>query len=178
LRGTTKLTLSLSLSLFAQVMSYLIHASKFRSEEPTSSKNLMAGSNVDEIAESLTRSNVILEAFGNAKTVRNDNSSRFGKYIKLLYDNNKYLIGAYTEKFLLEKTRLMQADKGERTYHVFYQMLKGLPEDTKAKLSLTEARDFAMLSNGNTWEVPNVDDAEEFEALHTALETVDIVGEE
>jgi len=159
-------------------MKYLITASSLRAATTAADSPSPTGRGVDTIAESLTRSNVILEAFGNAKTVRNDNSSRFGKYIKLMYDAEKFLIGAYTEKFLLEKTRLMQADKGERTYHVFYQIIKGLPESTKSQLHLTDAKEFSMLSNGDTWEVPNVDDKEEFEALHAALNTVDIVDGE
>ncbi|CAN0340785.1 unnamed protein product, partial [Ectocarpus sp. 12 AP-2014] len=64
----------------------------------------------------LLRSNTVLEAFGNAKTVRNDNSSRFGKYIKLQYDQDFRLVGARTEHFLLEKSRLVHLEESERSY--------------------------------------------------------------
>lgn len=107
------------------VMRYLIDASKKLSASLTGGGARDATAN-DEIEKSIMQSNVILEAFGNAKTVRNDNSSRFGKYIKLRYDEGSELRGAFTEHFLLEKTRLVRADKGERNYHVFYQLLKGL----------------------------------------------------
>lgn len=78
-----------------QVMRYLIEASKMSNGEST------------EIQDSLISANVILEAFGNAKTLRNDNSSRFGKYIKLMYDKDNSLKGAFTEHFLLEKVRFI-----------------------------------------------------------------------
>ncbi|KAJ1461588.1 hypothetical protein M885DRAFT_584614 [Pelagophyceae sp. CCMP2097] len=80
------------------------------------------GSAVD-VEAVLLRSNVVLEAFGNAKTIRNDNSSRFGKYIRLVYDADWRIAGAATDHFLLEKSRLVQVARGERNYHVFYQLL-------------------------------------------------------
>jgi len=155
-----------------QVMKYLIAASRFKNVEEASSTD------VDSIQASLMQSNVILEAFGNAKTLRNDNSSRFGKYIKLRYDDSYTLRGAYTEHFLLEKTRLMQADKGERNYHVFYQLLAGLDEETKAFLYLTSSADFSMLSCGDTLTIPGVDDAAEFSSLTASLSTIGFTDEE
>ncbi|CAN0066168.1 unnamed protein product, partial [Sphacelaria rigidula] len=68
------------------------------------------------------KSTTVLEAFGNAKTVRNDNSSRFGKYIKLQYDDDFRLVGARTEHFLLEKSRLVNVENDERSYHILYQV--------------------------------------------------------
>jgi len=69
--------------------------------------------------------NPVLEAFGNAKTVRNDNSSRFGKYIKIFVDlAKKCIIGAYMITYLLKKSRVCKISKGERNYHIFYQMIK------------------------------------------------------
>ena len=71
-------------------------------------------------------SNFVFEAFGNAKTVRNDNSSRFGKYIKLQYSDSNVLISAYTDTFLLEKSRILSVNPGESNYHVFYYLVQGL----------------------------------------------------
>ena len=148
-----------------QVMKYLIAASR-----------LTCGGSSDgtdvSIQASLLQSNVILEAFGNAKTLRNDNSSRFGKYIKLCYDDTHALRNAYTEHFLLEKTRVLQADSGERNYHVFYQLLAGLDDETKAELHLTTASDYKMLNCGGTLSVDGVDDGAEFAALKTSLSTI------
>jgi myosin-5 len=119
-----------------------------------------------------TLPSTLVAAFGNAKTLRNDNSSRFGKYIKLRYDGSYTLRGAYTEHFLLEKTRLLQADKGERNYHVFYQLLAGLDDATKESLHLSDPADFSMLSCGETLAVDGIDDRSEFELLAASLSTI------
>jgi len=82
----------------------------------------------EEIKEELLCSNVVFEAFGNAKTIRNDNSSRFGKFIRLLYNSDNRIVSAVTETFLLEKSRLVELGVGERCYHVFYILVAGLPQ--------------------------------------------------
>jgi myosin-5 len=122
----------------------------------------------------LMQSNVILEAFGNAKTVRNDNSSRFGKYIKMKYDSKNTIIGAKTDHFLLEKSRLVNVAKGERNYHIFYQMASGLPEEEKAKLNLLPAKSYKMLNQGKTLTVASVDDSAEFSETCEAMKTLGI----
>ncbi|GMI14409.1 hypothetical protein TrLO_g2424 [Triparma laevis f. longispina] len=147
-----------------QVMRYLIEASKMSNGEST------------EIQDSLISANVILEAFGNAKTLRNDNSSRFGKYIKLMYDKDNSLKGASTEHFLLEKVRLTQGDEGERNYHVFYMLCKSGAE--AASLGLSSASDYAMLTKGGCTEVNGVDDAKEFDDLKNALSKIGLSEEE
>ncbi|GMI04054.1 hypothetical protein TrVE_jg11203 [Triparma verrucosa] len=147
-----------------QVMRYLIEASKMSNGEST------------EIQDSLISANVILEAFGNAKTLRNDNSSRFGKYIKLMYDKDNSLKGAFTEHFLLEKVRLTQGDEGERNYHVFYMLCKSgaVAED----LGLGEAKEYDMLTKGGCTEVNGVDDAKDFGDLKEAFGKIGLSEEE
>ncbi len=109
--------------------------------------NAMISSSSD-IESRLMLSNVILEAFGNAKTVRNDNSSRFGKYIKLQYNGSGRMVQASTQHFLLEKSRLVAVAKQERNYHVFYELLRGLADTPLAEeLHLLEgATEFNMTS--------------------------------
>ncbi len=127
----------------------------------------------------LLQSTVALEAFGNAKTVRNDNSSRFGKYIKLQYGSQWRVVGARTLHFLLEKSRLITQDEGERGYHVFYQMCAGIigSGDTKRKeaLHIEDASQFAILNNGGILtQSEDVDDVAQFQALEVALTTLGI----
>ena len=117
----------------------------------------------------------LVAALGNAKTVRNDNSSRFGKYIKLVYDKDFKIMGATTEHFLLEKSRLVHIEKGERNYHFFYQLLAGLDETQKSKLKLTQPKDYAILNRGKCTAISeDVNDSIEFRVTCSALETVGV----
>lgn len=110
--------------------------------------------------------NPILEAFGNAKTVRNDNSSRFGKYVTLIINKEtKKIMGAKIYNYLLEKSRVNFQAKDERNYHVFYHLLKGKDENLLKKMQLIDenyftlkAKDFNYLNQSNCDEVKTVDD--------------------
>ena len=91
----------------------------------------------------LAQNNPVLEAFGNAKTLRNDNSSRFGKYLELSFDARGAVVtGAQIQTYLLEKSRLITQSRGERSFHIFYQMLEGLKsDDATSKLLFLRPRE-------------------------------------
>ena len=92
------------------------------------------GKKEENLEDKILACNPVLEAFGNAKTVRNDNSSRFGKYIKIFVKiETKQIVGAYMETYLLEKSRVVSIAPGERNYHIFYQVLVGINELIKTK---------------------------------------------
>ena len=90
------------------------------------------------VMERVLQSNPVLEAFGNARTLRNDNSSRFGKFIELGFSRAGHLVGARVQTYLLEKVRLAFHATGERNYHIFYQLLRGGTDEQKAKFGLLE----------------------------------------
>ena len=122
-----------------------------------------------DVQEQIISASPILEAFGNAKTVRNDNSSRFGKFLKVHFNSSGQIVGATTKQYLLEKSRLVSQNKEERNYHIFYQILQGAGDDLRDKLKLTEAKDYSYLA-GSTISIPRVDDAENFREVTRAME--------
>lgn len=116
----------------------------------------------------------MLESFGNAKTVKNDNSSRFGKYVTLIVDmrENK-IIGAEIRNYLLEKVRIIQQGKDERNFHIFYHVLSGSSKADLAKIGLENhrAEDFVYLKNVNV-HVPSIDDKKLYEEVIRAFEVL------
>lgn len=100
-----------------------------------------AKSDVGDVGESILACNPVLESFGNAKTVRNDNSSRFGKYVLMYFALDKdEIFGARIKNYLLEKSRVIKVADKERGYHVFYFLLRGAPKELLKDLCLTDAK--------------------------------------
>ncbi|KAK0397312.1 hypothetical protein QR680_002080 [Steinernema hermaphroditum] len=114
-----------------------------------------------ELEQQLLQANPILEAFGNSKTVKNDNSSRFGKFIRINFDMSGFISGANIEFYLLEKSRTIHQQTDERSFHIFYQFLRGTSDSEKRDFLLEEIDRYKFLNNGFI-SLPNVDDAAEF----------------
>ena len=94
--------------------------------------------------------NPLLEAFGNAKTTRNNNSSRFGKFIEIHFSNKLTVAGGFISHYLLEKSRIVTQSKEERNYHIFYQLCAGAPDKLRHQLQLLSPDSFHYLNQGCT----------------------------
>ncbi|XP_008412424.1 myosin-9-like isoform X1 [Poecilia reticulata] len=157
-----------------KVIQYLAHvasSSKFKKDQ--GGAVLSHG----ELEKQLLQANPILEAFGNAKTVKNDNSSRFGKFIRINFDVNGYIVGANIETYLLEKSRAIRQAKEERTFHIFYYMLTGAGDKMRSDLCLEDYSKYRFLSNGKVT-VPGQTDKEMLAETMEAFNIMSIPEEE
>lgn len=137
---------------------------------------LMSGGGTLE--DQVVQTNPVLEAFGNAKTVRNDNSSRFGKFIRIHFSPSGKLAGADIEVYLLEKARVISQQSLERSYHIFYQIMSGAIPTLKKMLLLSDnIHDYHHCSQGKTT-IPNVDDGEELLITDKAFDVLGFSQEE
>lgn len=145
----------------------------FASVEQNNEENAHHNLEMSETEKKILATNPIMEAFGNAKTTRNDNSSRFGKYLEILFDNETSIIGARIRTYLLERSRLVFQPKSERNYHIFYQLLAGLTNEEKSQLKLTGVEDYHYMNQGGEAQIKGIDDAEEYQ---TTVEALSLVG--
>nr|XP_015837787.1 PREDICTED: myosin heavy chain, muscle isoform X17 [Tribolium castaneum] len=146
-----------------------VGASTKKSEEQAKKGNL---------EDQVVQTNPVLEAFGNAKTVRNDNSSRFGKFIRIHFGPTGKLAGADIETYLLEKARVISQQSLERSYHIFYQMMSGAVKGLKEMCLLSNnVSDYYFVAQGKTT-IPNVDDAEELLITDQAFDVLGFTQEE
>ncbi|XP_026481136.1 myosin heavy chain, muscle-like isoform X11 [Ctenocephalides felis] len=130
------------------------------------------------LEDQVVQTNPVLEAFGNAKTVRNDNSSRFGKFIRIHFGPSGKLAGADIETYLLEKARVISQQALERSYHIFYQMMSGSVDGLKKICLLSNnIHDYYIVSQGKTT-IPSVNDAEEMENTDEAFDVLGFTQEE
>merc|ERR1719422_1555669 len=149
---------------------------KTNSHLPATNQN-EGGLSFGELEQQLLKANPILEAFGNAKTVKNDNSSRFGKFIRINFDASGYIAGANIETYLLEKARVIRQAEDERTFHIFYQLLAGCNADLRKKFILEDPKNYTFLSHGQQT-IPSLDDTEEFQLTWDAMRIMCISEED
>ncbi|KAL6258696.1 hypothetical protein P5V15_010647 [Pogonomyrmex californicus] len=145
-------------------------STKKEKDDPTQKK----GSLEDQVVQT----NPVLEAFGNAKTVRNDNSSRFGKFIRIHFGPSGKLAGADIETYLLEKARVISQQALERSYHIFYQMMSGSVKGLKEMCLLSNnINDYYFVSQGKTT-IPGLDDGDELLVTDQAFDVLGFTQEE
>merc|ERR1719259_380567 len=161
-----------------KVIQYLAHVAaskpKSTSHAPTTDNQ---GPSFGELEQQLLKANPILEAFGNAKTVKNDNSSRFGKFIRINFDASGYIAGANIETYLLEKARIIRQAGDERSFHIFYQLLMGASKEFKSQMLLDDAKNYTFMTHGGV-RVAGMDDVEEFAATQNAMRIMGISEED
>lgn len=144
--------------------------------------NLGGTKAMNSIEGQVLQSNPILESFGNARTIRNDNSSRFGKFIEIQFTRTGRLVGAQIETYLLEKVRLVTQSLGERNYHIFYEMLSGAMGGDELRnyflASTASPDDFKITASGTLDRRDGVSDRDTCRALLSAMETMKFSVEE
>eukprot|EP01038_Epipyxis_sp_PR26KG_P013406 gene13406-17978_t len=137
----------------------------------------ISGKSNDSVIQKIIASNPLLESFGNAKTTRNDNSSRFGKFIQLLCDKNSNLVGSRCETYLLEKTRVVTQSSQERNFHIFHELFAA-PTEVKSIVYLNNktAKDFYYCNKGDckTTTIENISDTNRFLQTMQSLSLIDI----
>uniref|UniRef100_A0A915PKD8 Uncharacterized protein n=1 Tax=Setaria digitata TaxID=48799 RepID=A0A915PKD8_9BILA len=134
-----------------------------------SQKGSTTGSSVEQ---TLLSAGPVLEAFGNAVTVQNNNSSRFGKFIRVNYRENGMVSGANVEIYLLEKSRIISQAADERNYHVFYYLLNGATEQERQKHYLLQPTDYSYLNQNNFYAAEGVNECYEYQRLKYAMDAV------
>ncbi|XP_046806985.1 myosin-VIIa isoform X1 [Lucilia cuprina] len=132
------------------------------------------------IEQQIIEANPIMEAFGNAKTVRNDNSSRFGKYIDIRFTEAGNIQGSKIEQYLLEKSRIVSQSQDERNYHIFYCMLAGLSAEERKRLELTETSPtkYHYLAQGGCTTLKGKNDMKDFADIRSAMQVLSFKPEE
>ena len=132
------------------------------------------GRQFSNLSQQILRANPILEAFGNAQTVRNNNSSRFGKFIRIEFTRSGQIAGAFIDWYLLEKSRVVKLNSNERSYHVFYQLLRGADRRMKEDFMIADlgVEDFIYTRDGNDI-IAGVSDVDEWNSL---LEAFHVMG--
>ncbi|XP_048880374.1 myosin IEb isoform X2 [Brienomyrus brachyistius] len=136
------------------------------------------GPKVQQVKNIILQSNPLLEAFGNAKTVRNNNSSRFGKYFEIQFSRGGEPDGGKISNFLLEKSRVVSQNQGERNFHIYYQLLEGASKEQRENLGITTSDYYLYLNQSGTYTVEDVSDKKEFSDTMNAMEVVGLTEDD
>uniref|UniRef100_A0A8C7QSE0 Myosin IH n=1 Tax=Oncorhynchus mykiss TaxID=8022 RepID=A0A8C7QSE0_ONCMY len=129
---------------------------------------------LDNVRDRMLLSNPVLEAFGNSKTLKNDNSSRFGKYMDIQFDIQGDAVGGHILGYLLEKSRVVHQNHGERNFHIFYQLVKGGEEDLLHQLGLeSNCQHYSYLVQGECANVASINDKNDWKTVRNALSVID-----
>ncbi|KAJ5555676.1 hypothetical protein N7461_004146 [Penicillium sp. DV-2018c] len=129
-------------------------------------------SSIQQTKDMVLATNPLLESFGNAKTLRNNNSSRFGKYLELEFNVNGEPVGANITNYLLEKSRVVGQIMNERNFHIFYQLTKGAPQKYRDSFGLQQPQSYLYTSRSKCYDVPGVDDVAEFKDTLDAMKVI------
>lgn len=129
------------------------------------------------VEKQVLQSNPVLEAFGNAKTVRNNNSSRFGKFVEIQFDQNGRISGAAVRTYLLERSRVCQTSEAERNYHCFYMICAASPEE-RERYKLGDPSTFHYLNQSNCYKIDGLDESKEYLETRKAMDICGINTEE
>ncbi|KGO78350.1 Myosin tail 2 [Penicillium italicum] len=129
-------------------------------------------SSIQQTKDMVLATNPLLESFGNAKTLRNNNSSRFGKYLELEFNANGEPVGANITNYLLEKSRVVGQIANERNFHIFYQLTKGAPQKYRDSFGLQQPQSYLYTSRSKCFDVPGIDDVAEFKDTLDAMRVI------
>ncbi|KAL7718232.1 Myosin-2 heavy chain [Entamoeba marina] len=144
----------------------------------TAGQSKKASGQLGELEEQLIDLNPMLEAFGNAKTVKNNNSSRFGKFLEIQFSNGGKIVGCIMSSYLLEKSRIVYQAREDRNYHIFYQLLAGANAQQKAEMHLDKPETYRLIyqnkKSPQEIDVEYMDDAEEFATTIKAMRSLNI----
>ncbi|KAI9517498.1 Unconventional myosin-If [Dissostichus eleginoides] len=135
------------------------------------------GSKVQHVKDIILQSNPLLEAFGNAKTVRNNNSSRFGKYFEIQFSRGGEPDGGKISNFLLEKSRVVNQNENERNFHIYYQMIEGANTQQKQDLGIMTPDYYYYLNQSGTYKVDGTNDSKDFQETMEAMQVIGIPGD-
>jgi hypothetical protein len=128
-----------------------------------------AAGSIGGVEKKILQANPILEGFGNAKTVRNDNSSRFGKYMEVFINGHGQISGSQTTNYLLEKIRVVRPGPTERNFHIFYQLTKAADAQLRGQCSIGQPSDYLYLNQTGVIDVPSIDDGRDYQEMQQAL---------